>query len=595
MDRGLKNILTLLFIFWTAVSFSSPQRIIRTAAGGRVRTLDPVLADDLASRNLIGAVYDTLLEYDYKSRPYKLKPAMLRQMPESAKDFKSYRFRLRDDLYFAPDPVFKGKKRKIVSQDVLFSFLRIADARNHSPLYWLFRNRIAGIDRFHAQTIGAPRGDWRLYQQGIKGFEILSDTEFIIHLNQPDPRFLYALAMPNCGIVAREAVLHYGESFARHPVGSGPFVLKEWINDCRIILEKNPHFRREYYPDADSPADRTRPLPLADRFEIMLIKQPMTAWMLFLQGNLDYQALDKDNADLAGGGDLPPVLKKRGIRLQRVPEFEIRYVGFNFSDPLFAGNLKLRQALSLAFSVQRRIEHSGDQLLAAHGPVPPGVAGYDSSFKNPWTQYDVNKARQLLAEAGFPGGIDKKTGKRLHLTFDQTGNTSSHRQTGEITAAELAAIGIGCTPILNNNPRFYEKLRANKMQLFRLSWIGDYPDAENFLQLFYSGNKNGCNRTGFSDPEFDRMFEEIRPLPDSPERTAKYKKMVRYLAEKCAWIYEGYPISYQLNHAWLENFIPHDFGFARWKYLSVSTECRQKLKKSFKPVKMSELYCKGEK
>lgn len=594
MSCKTKNILILLFTLWTAVSFSSSDKTIRTAAGGRVRTLDPALADDLASRNLIGAVYDTLLEYDYKSRPYKLKVSMLRQMPESSSDFKSYRFRLKDDLFFAPDPIFKGKKRKITSSDVLFSFLRIADARNHSPLYWLFRNRISGIDEFHSKSARAPKGDFKIYQQGIKGFEILSDTEFVIHLNNPDPRFLYALAMPNCGIVAKEAVIHYGESFARHPVGSGPFVLKEWINDCRIILEKNPFFRKEFYSQADSPADRTRPLPLADRFEIMLIKQPMTSWMLFLQGNLDYQALDKDNADLAGGGELPPVLVKRGIKLQRVPEFEIRYVGFNFSNPLFADNLKLRQALSLAFSVQRRIEHSGNQLLTAHGPVPPGVAGYDKNFKNPWTSHNLKRAKQLLAEAGFPGGIDKKTGKRLQLSFDQTGNTSSHRQTGEIMAAELAALGIECTPILNNNPRFYEKLRAGKMQLFRLSWIGDYPDAENFLQLFYSGNRNGCNRTGYSDPGFDRMFEEIRPMPDSPERTGKYKKMVRYLADKCVWIYEGYPISYQLNHAWLENFIPHDFGFARWKYLSVNSSRRKKLKKTFRPVKMSELYNRGK-
>ena len=590
MARGVKIILTLLFVFQTAVSFSSPQRVIRTAAGGRVRTLDPALADDLASRNLIGAIYDTLLEYDYKSRPYKLKPAMLRQMPVPSQDFKSYRFQLKDDLFFAPDPVFKDKKRKITSHDVLFSFLRIADARNHSPLYWMFRNRIAGINDFHAASALAPAGDMQIYQQKVKGFEILSDTEFVIHLTRSDPRFLYALAMPNCGIVPKEAVMYYKETFARHPVGSGPFVLKEWINDCRIILEKNPYFRKDHYPEADSPADRKRPLPLADRFEILLIKQPMTAWMLFLQGNLDYQALDKDNADLAGGGDLPPVLKARGIRLQRVPEFEIRYVGFNFSNPLFAENLKLRQALSLAFSVKRRIEHSGNQLLAAQGPIPPGVAGYDANFKNPWTQHDVEKAKKLLAEAGYPGGIDSRTGKRLHLTFDQTGNSSSHRQAGEITAAEFAALGIETTPILNNNPRFYEKLRAGKMQLFRLSWIGDYPDAENFLQLFYSGNRNGCNRTGFSDPVFDRMFEEIRPMPDSPERTEKYKKMVRYLAKKCVWIYEGYPISYQLNHAWLENFIPHDFGFARWKYLSINTERQKKLKKSFRPVKMSELY-----
>ncbi len=582
--------LLLLCCFAAVCTLSAaPQRVINTAAGGRVRTLDPAFADDFASRNLIGAVYDTLLEYDYDARPYKLKPAMLKSMPRASKDFRRYSFELRDDLYFASDPVFGGKREKITSSDVLYSFLRIADARNHSPLYWLFRRRIAGIDDFHARSAKLAKGDMRIYDRGISGFVIRSDREFDIILNAPDPRFLYALAMPNTGIVPRRAVEHYGESFARHPVGSGPFVLREWINDCRIVLERNPDFRREYYPGAASPADRKRQLPLADRIVIKLVKQSMTSWMLFLQGNLDYQTLDKDNADLAGGGTLPPVLQKRMIKLWRVPEFEIRYTGFNFSDPRFAGNLKLRQALSLAFNVDRRIEHSGFQLLPAHGPVPPGVAGFEKDFHNPWSRYDVPKAKKLLAEAGFPGGIDPATGKALHFTFDQTGNTSSHRQVGELTRQEFAELGIEVIPVLNNNPRFYEKLRQNKMQLFRLSWIGDYPDAENFLQLFYSGNRDGCNRTGYSDPVYDRMFEEIMPMPDSPERTEKYKKMVRYLAEKCVWIYEGYPVSWQLNHAWLENFTPHDFGFARWKYLSVNTALREKLKKTFTPLKLSEL------
>ena len=197
------------------------------------------------------------------------------------------------------DPVFGGKREKITSSDVLYSFLRIADARNHSPLYWLFRRRIAGIDDFHARSAKLAKGDMRIYDRGISGFVIRSDREFDIILNAPDPRFLYALAMPNTGIVPRRAVEHYGESFARHPVGSGPFVLREWINDCRIVLERNPDFRREYYPGAASPADRKRQLPLADRIVIKLVKQSMTSWMLFLQGNLDYQTLDKDNADLA--------------------------------------------------------------------------------------------------------------------------------------------------------------------------------------------------------------------------------------------------------------------------------------------------------
>ena len=306
---------------------AAPQRVINTAAGGRVRTIDPAFADDFASRNLIGAVYDTLLEYDYDARPYKLKPAMLKSMPRASKDFRRYSFELRDDLYFASDPVFGGKREKITSSDVLYSFLRIADARNHSPLYWLFRRRIAGIDDFHARSAKLAKGDMRIYDRGISGFVIRSDREFDIILNAPDPRFLYALAMPNCGIVAKEAVIHYGESCARHPVGSGPFVLKEWIPNLRLRFRRNPDYRSEYFTGAVTRADRQKKLPLLDGVDIFQIRQPMTAWMMFLQGRLDCNALDKDNCEtLAGGGELLPALSGRGIVLDKIPEFEIRYV-----------------------------------------------------------------------------------------------------------------------------------------------------------------------------------------------------------------------------------------------------------------------------
>lgn len=592
----MKKRVLLFFLLLCTVSFAAdPQRVIYSASGGRVKSLDPAYADDLASRNLLGAVYDTLLEYDYDQRPYQLKPAMLKKMPEFSPDGMTCRFELRSDLYFADDPVFKGKKVKVTSRDVLFSILRIADARNHSPLYWLYRGKIRGLERFRQESAKLPKGDNSIYDRGISGFVIHSDSRFDIHFTRRESRFLYMLAMPNAGIVSRQAAEHYQERYARHPAGSGAFVLKEWINDFRIILERNPDYRRETYPNAESPADRSRPLPLADRIEIRLIKQPMTSWLLFLQGNLDFHALDKDNADLAGSGSLPPVLAKRRIKLLRIPEFEIRYVGFNFSDPVLGKNLKLRQALSLAYNVPLRVEHSGNQLIPVSGPLPPGVPGYAKDLFNPWANYNLVLAKQLLAEAGYPGGIDPATGKPLQLTFDQTGNTPVYRQLGELAAADFAKLGIEVIPVLNNNPRFYEKLRQGKMQLFRLSWIGDYPDAENFLQLFYSGNRGVCNRTGFGDPRTDELYRRIASMPDSPEREKLCREMSGLIVQNCVWIYEGIPVSWQLQHCWLENYRVHDFAFARWKYLSVDPEKRRKMKQTFTPAGFRELNRRSEK
>jgi ABC-type transport system substrate-binding protein len=544
------------------------ERVLYSAAGGRVKTLDPVKADDLASRNMAGSIFDTLLQYDYTARPYKLIPSMLSEMPEVNAAGDRFRFKLRDDLYFAADAVFKSQsERKITSRDIIYSFLRFADSRNHSPVYWMFRGKIRGLDEFHRKSQNLAAGDFSLYDVVPEGFRILDERCFEIILSKPDPRFLYMLALPNAGIVSRKAVEYYGGDFARHPVGSGAFVLKEWIRECRLVLERNPSYRTEYFPQAENPADRKRPLPLSDRVVFLLVKQPMTAWLLFLQGRLHMNGVDKDNSDLIVGGELPPDLKKRGIKLLRMPEFEIRYVGFNFADPVLGKNLKLRQALSLAYNVSRRVQHSGNQLLPAQGPIPPGVAGHDENFRNPFAADDLEKAKKLLAEAGYPGGIDPATGKRLRFTFDQSGNSSAHRQYGELAAADFAKLGIEVESVLNNNARFYEKLRQGKLQMFRLSWVGDFPDAENFLQLFYSGNAGGCNRTGFADPVYDRMYEKILSMPDTPERTRYYEEMVQYLTKQVPWIFEGFPLSYQLNHAGLQNYLPHDFAFGRYKYL----------------------------
>ena len=578
----------------TAAAAAPAPRVVRIAANGQFRTLDPIHADDVNSRDMLGAVFDTLLEYEYTARrPYRLKPSMLADMPRCDAGHRVWRFRLRDDLRFADDPAFAGASRRITADDVFFSLKRLADARNHSPVYWMVRGRIAGLDDFHAASREAAPGDDSIYDRPVSGMVKLGDFEFELRLTESDPRFLYLLAMPNAAVVPRAAVRRYGEEFARHPVGSGPFRLKSWRPNYKAVLERNPDFRPETFAGAESPGDRTRPLPLADRLEIWQVRQPMTAWMLFLNGDLDLSALDKDNLELAvSGGELAPALARRGVKLIRHVEFEIRYVGFNFSDPRLGGNLELRRALSLAYDVGRRVEFSDRQLVPAEGPIPPGVAGFDPKFRNPYARDDVEAARRHLAKAGFPGGRDPATGEALVFTFDQTGNSSYYRQFGEITAADYARIGVTMTPVMNNRPRFIDKLRRNRMQLFRYSWVGDYPDAENFLQLFYSKNRGGCNRTGFSDPEFDRLYETILPMADSPERTRLYQRMAALIAERAPWIFEGFPIANQLCHGWLENFIAHNFAFSRWKFLTADPARRQAARAGFTPLSFGDMNAK---
>lgn len=574
--------------------FDPPETLYWVVNGG-ARTLDPALANDMNSRDVVGIFYDTLLEYAYTERPYTLKPSMLETMPILQEDGKSYLLQLRDDLYFAPDVCFGAdggspEVRKVRSQDVVYSILRIADSTLHSPAFWMLRGKLEGVDTFREQTELYPEQLETLYQTGIPGLKILNDREILLQLSAPDPRFLYTLAIPNLAVVSEKAVKYYGQTIAEHPVGSGPFLLEYWRRNYKLTARRNPEFRQEFFPEAADPADRNRPLPLVEKLSICDIRQPLTSWLLFLQGELDCAQLDKDNSDVVlFGGDLSPALQERGITLLREPEFAVQYIGFNFADPKLGKNLLLRRAIAKAYNIQRRIDYANGQLEAIQGPIPPGVAGCDPLWINLHNQYNLEEARKLLAEAGYPDGIDPETGEKLRLNFDQNGNTAFHRQMGEMMISDMAQLGIEIVANLNNTPRFFQKLQQNQLQLFRLSWNGDYPDGENFLQLFYGPNSGSSNRVNFSDPAYDAKFETIRPMPDSPERTLLYQEMVQYLSEQTPWIFESRRLMCRLQYPWVENYLPHDFAFSRWKFLAVDPLERKQAKASFRPLSFSQM------
>lgn len=562
--------------------------------GKRVTSLDPVLAADTTSQYVIGAFYDTPLQYSYRSGLYRLEPSMLQSMPEVSPDQMEIRCTLRDDLFFQDGPPFANgstQERRITAQDVVFSLLRLADARLHSSGYWLVRGKLKGLDQFRELTSKTKKGDLSPYDIPVPGITAENENTFVIRLTAPDPRFLYALALPYCSVVSRKAVVYYGDQFADQPLGSGPFRLAEWNKDYRLRMTRNPEFRKEYLPTAEVAADRVRPLPLSDEIDCYLVKQPLASWLMFLQGELDFFALEGEHFEAVVNEDrqVAPTLLKRGIRLLQAPAMETNYIGFNFADPILGNNENLRKAISLAFDKHARVLHSGGRFTPAYGPVPPGVDGAIRDGTGPYGELALEKAKAFLRLAGYPDGIDPATGQPLELSFDQPGSDTVYRQTAELMVADMQKIGIRILPGLNTRPRFLQKLSAGQMQLFRFSWTADYPDAENFLQLFYGPNGGSCNRALYSDPEYDRMFREIISMPDSPERTAKYETMSRYLMQKCPWIFETHTMTFLLVHSWMTNYIPHDFAFNRWKYFSVDGERRNEVRASFTPISMNEL------
>ena len=326
MIYRIKNLIFAILMLLLSFGFlschdqaaSKRSRVLHAALGGGVKTLDPALASDFGSQNMTGNFYDTLLQYDYLKRPYVLKPSMLQMMPKVNNSCTVYEFTLRDDLFFVEDTCFKitGKSRKVTSKDVKYSILRIADARLRSPVYWMFRDKIIGLDDFYRKTALLQNSDIAVYNEKLSGFEIIDDRSFRIKLLKPDPRLLYIFALPNAGIVSSCAVKYYKNNLSDIVVGSGPFELKSWQRNYKIIFDRNNDFREEYFSDAKNMMDRNRKLPLLDRVEYSLVKQPLASWLLFLQGELDLSSLSKDNFDAVVDDNLQLVssLKERGIK-----------------------------------------------------------------------------------------------------------------------------------------------------------------------------------------------------------------------------------------------------------------------------------------
>jgi len=567
------------------------KRVFHTSINKLLATLDPALAADTACQFMTASFYDTPLQYDFRARPYRLEPSMLAEMPEFSPDGKTMTCRLRDDLFFQKNECFRNdSERKVDAQDFIFSMLRLADPRLRSTGYWLIRGKIEGLDEFREAAQKLPSNDFSVYDRGCSGLERVDAKTFRIHLTHADPRFVYAMAMPYFSVVSRKAVEYWGDSFGDHPAGTGPFILDEWQKDFRLRMVRNPEYRKESFEGAAQPGDRKLQLPLCDEIVCNLIKQPIAGWLLFLQGNLDSYALDGDTfaAVVNRKLELSPALTRRGIELLRAPESQTNYIGFCFSDPLLASNENLRKAISLAFNRERRIEHAAGRFVPAYGPVPPGTAGF---LEEPgeFSKYDPALAREYMKKAGFPDGVDPKTGKPLEITFDQAGSDTLYLQMAEMMAIDLKEIGIQMKPEFNNRARFLQKLALGKVQLFRLSWTGDYPDAENFLQLFYSKNAGGSNRVSCSFPDFDREFERVSLMRPSAERDREYTVLAEMIRAKCPWIFESFTVAFILRHSWVTNLEPHDFAFNRWKYVAVDPEQRIQQKKSFTPFSMKEL------
>jgi len=551
-----------------------PSNVLRLAHPEKVKGLDPIYSDDIYVADEASRTYETLFQYHYLKRPYTLIPNLAESLPEISKDGKVYTIRLKKEVLFQDDSCFKntsGKGRELTAHDVVYSLKRLIDPKLHSTGAWLLLGRVEGAKQWYDDAAKAEVSD---YAKEISGLRALDRYTVQITLVKRSSSFLYSLAMPFTGVVAREAVEYYGKEFSNHAVGTGPFRLIEFSQSMQV-WSKNPTYRTEKYPSEGEPgdaeagllADAGKPLPLIDKLIVDVYEEWQPLWLNFLAGKLDRTFIPKDSfaQTITAGKELTSELKDKGIKLHRFPLLDVVHLSFNMADPLLGKNKLLRQALSLAWDADRYNElFFNGRSLPAQGPIPPGLAGFNMEYRNPYRQFNLSKAKELLAKAGFPEGNGLPP-----LIYNATADSSS-RQATEYTVQMFNQIGVKVKVETYSWPEFQTLIRNRKGQIWSYAWNADYPDSENFFQLFYSKNASpGPNDSNYSNPEYDRLYERSITLSDGPQRMVLYKKMVSILAEDCPWIPQVHRMGFHLTTPAFLNYKPSAFYHVDAKYYRV--------------------------
>lgn len=570
-----------------------------------LRTLDPSVAYTVDESAIVDLMYPSYYGYHYlKQAPFELVLGLGAKEPERERSTftdpktgktgigETWTFRIKPGLKFQDDPCFPdGKGREITAADFLFSFRRMADPRltPPCPVTSFIEDKILGFHDYvvlnqkrHAAKL-APD-----YAAPVAGLQLDPNDKytFRVQLNQPYPQLRYLMAMHFTSPLAHEAVEKDANALRDHPVGSGPFLVEEYTKKRRLVLRANPNRRDERYPSDAAPGtdpellkDAGKRLPLADRIIFGFQRETVTIWNMFLQGYIDRWSVTQENMQQVMGrqGGLSPEMQQRGIRMLKTSSPNVYYFGFNMEDPVVGGytekKRKLRQAISLAIDSQAFIDLFYQGVgTQAQSPLPPGILGYDPTYKNPYRQYDpdLKRAKQLLAEAGYPGGIDPKTGERLTLYFDNSGTTAAGRQMVGLTQKQVEALGIRLESRVSRDVVWQDRVDKGEFQFVRYGWFADYPDPENFLFLMYGPNKRpGPNHTAYRNPEYDRLFEQMRVMDDGPERQAIIKRMRDIVVEDAVWIPVNHDEDLLLVYDWLHNVVPHGVANDTAKYWSV--------------------------
>ncbi len=490
-------------IFFVCLSFAGckssenkdDRKIFRFNVSVGVTSLDPAFSKDQATMWMCNQLYNGLLQLDDS---LNVIPSIAKSYIVSEDGLK-YTFVLRNDVYFHDHELFEnGKGRRVVADDFVYSFQRIIDEKVASPGGWLFNGKV----------------------RDMLPFEAINDTTFVINLKLPFRPMASLLTLQYCSVVPKEIVEHYGKDFRKIAIGTGPFQLVKWQEQVALVFKRNDN-----YFEKDKNGDR---LPYLDGVRISFLNDRAVEFLQFIQGNLDIvSGIDKSFRDKAvdSKGQLKVHLSDK-VTMLRMSYMNTEYLGFSMGKVQNEAlkNRKVRQAINYAIDREKMIIYlrNGIGIPAYHGIIPQGVKGFNADVKG--YDYQPELAKKLLAEAGYPDGAGLKP-----VTLS---SNPMYQDLTEFIAKSLEEVGIKVIVQLSPGSFLREAMAKNEVDFFRASWIGDYPDAENFLAIFYGKNSAPPNYTYFRNDQYDRLYQKALSAKTDEEALNIYHQLEQIMLEE---------------------------------------------------------------
>ena len=577
---------SLLLLCGGLLGAADVSKTLRVAFPVDVTGFDPQVTQDLYSTHIERAIFDPLLTYDHLLRPYQLTPNTAAALPEVRDGGRTFIVRVRPGIYFTADPVFKGKRRELTAEDYVFSWKRIIDPAVTSPNLFVFEDKLVGADELVTAAKRTGKFD---YDAKLEGLHTLDRYTLQVKLKNPDYALVDFMTTMQLSAVAREVIAAYGTKgntwTQDHPVGTGPYYLKDWKRGSKLILAANPDYRKIAFPERGEPTDadliqtyKGRALPLVGRVEVAIIEESNPRLLAFKSGEIDFVYIPIDLVNqVIGNGKLKDEFARAGIKWSRELEPSLQYTYFNMEDPLVGGysadKIALRRAIVMGYDGDEeiRVILSG-QALPASQPVPPGLAGHDPTLK-PANRYDPTAARALLDKFGYrdkdgDGFREMPDGRPLRIRMGSSPD-ARHRLQDELWTKNMNAIGIKLEFAKQKWPDLLKMSMAGQLMMWNIGWQSGVRDGDTFLGLLYSKNKGNLNDARFALPEFDRLYEASKLLPDGPERTALYRRMSEIIQVYAPWHPGHYRYRNALVQPWVRGFKQHAYIEFPWMYLDV--------------------------